>query len=252
MFQIISRISILTVTLLATSVLAATPATAEPVPFKAVYTVRFLGTIFGARGERELKKLDDGTWLLTSRAHNFLGTITEQSSFVMGKNNQIIPREYQYHRTGIGPNRSTVLRFDWDKMQITTENQGKTWDSPLEPGTQDKLSYQYMLRHDLVLAGLKNGATPIFTYRIADDDGVKEYSFKVVGAGRVKTPIGTFKTVQATRTDGNPKRKTNFWLAPAYNYLLIRFEQTEPNGRGFELQLRQAEFNGKRVSVTGD
>lgn len=247
MFQIISRISILAVTLLATTALAEPVATDQPVPFKATYYAKFKGFFIGATGVRELKKQPDGTWLLTSLAYNFLGKIREQSTFEIGKDNRIIPREYLYHRTGVGPNRNTVLEFNWAKKELNAENQGKTWNAPLKPGTQDKLSYQYMLRHDLMLAGAKDGESPTFSYRIADDDGFKEYSFKVVGKERVKTRIGTFDTVKATRTDGNPKRKTNFWLAPAYNYLLIRFEQTEPNGGGFELQLRKAEFDGKQI-----
>lgn len=231
----------------------ADPAWADaPVPFKAVYKARYIGFPIGATGVRELKKLDNGSWLLTSKAHNFLGTIDERTTFKLGKHNRIVPEEYQYHRTGIGPNRSTILKFDWHKMRVLEDGKHKPWRMALRPGTQDNLSYQFSLRSDLTDAWRRGQQWPTLSYHIADDRQLKDYSFRVVGEETVKTPIGNFKTIKATRIHGNPKRVTDFWLAPAYNFLLIKFRQTEPNGHGFELLLRKAEFDGKSIGAAGN
>ena len=247
-----SRICFAIVGFVAIGILPALSAAAEPVPFKAVYKARYLGFPIGATGVRELRKMDDGSWLLTSRAHNFLGTIAEQTTFKLDKQNRVVPEEYQYHRTGIGRNRSTVLKFNWQKLQVTEGDDGKPWKLALKPGTQDNLSYQFSLRSDLTDAWHEGKQWPLLSYQIADDGQLKEYSFKVIGKETVKTPIGKFETIKATRTDGNPERHTNFWLAPAYNFLLIKFEQIEPNGHGFQLLLRQAEFDGKKIKAPGE
>lgn len=249
MFQTMSRICIQVVFFMATILVPALSMGAEPTPFRAVYNASYKGFPIGATGIRELKKTADGQYLLTARAHNFLGAIDQQTTFTLDKNDRIVPVEYQYHRTGIGPNRTTVLKFDWHNKRVTDGDTAKPWDLLLNPGTQDDLSYQLMLRNDLTRAWRQGEDSPKLTYDIADDGQLKEYSFAVEGKAIVKTPIGEFKTVKATRTDGNPNRVTNFWLAPAYNFMLIKFEQTEPDGSGFELLLRQAEFGGKKVSA---
>ena len=119
----------------------------------------------------------------------------------------------------------------------------------IEQGVQDKLSYQFELRNQLVEAREKGEDYPELSYKIADGGHLKVYSFKIVGEERVRTPLGVFNTVKATRTDGNPDRVTDFWLAPQYDYLLVKFEQTEPDGDGFELVLRKAQFDGKEVKA---
>ena len=242
-----SRICILAGILLAAVAMPAIAAANEPVPFRAVYKARYYGFPIGATGIRELKKEADGRYLLTSRAHNFLGTIDERTTFTLDGNNRVVPEQYQYRRTGIGRNRTTLLKFDWSNRQITEGDDATPWKIALKPGTQDNLSYQFMLRSDLTDAWRRGEEWPTLKYTIADDGQLKEYSFRVVGEETVKTAIGEFKTVKATRTGGNPKRITNFWLAPAYNFLLIRFEQIEPNGGGFELMLRRAKFDGKDI-----
>lgn len=235
---------------LTTLIAASIPAVAaDPTPFRAVYKAHYKGFPLSATGIRELKKLDGNQYLLTSTAKNFLAKIAEQTKFSVAADNSIVPDEYQYHRTGIGKNRTAVLTFDWDKMKVLNDVQSKPWSMAIVPGTQDKLSYQFALRNDLVAAHERGIEHPEFHYRIADGGELKEYSFKIVGTDKIKTPIGTFDTVKATRTDGNPDRVTNFWLAPKYDYLLVRFEQTEPDGKGFELLLREAEFAGKKVTT---
>jgi hypothetical protein len=44
-------------------------------------------------------------------------------------------------------------------------------------------------------------------------------------------------------------RTTIFWLAPAYEFLLVRFLQEEQSG-GFELLLKEAKFRGEVIAGT--
>ncbi|HKI73838.1 MAG TPA: DUF3108 domain-containing protein [Pseudomonadales bacterium] len=247
MFQTTSRIRALIVFLAIMPFVCASAEADPPTPFRAIYKARFKGFPIGATGVRELQKQDDGHYVLTSKAYNFLGKIVEQTAFTMD-GDAVLPNEYQYHRTGIGKNRSTVMKFDWKEMLATNELENRTTKLVIPTGTQDKLSYQFKLRHDLTRAYEADEDWPALSYKIDDDGELKEYAFKVVGKEVIDTPIGKFETVKATRSDGNPNRTTNFWLAPAYEFMLVRFEQTEPDGHGFELLLRQAEFDGKKIS----
>lgn len=241
-----SRISILAITL-AVAAAASFSAAADPVPFRAVYKARFKGFPIGATGIRELRKLDDDQYVLTSVAYNFLAKISEQTTFKLDENDDIVPMEYQYHRTGVGRNKTTIQKFDWDRMQASTSVDSRSTQLTIPNGTQDKLSYQFKLCYDLTRAYKHDEAWRTLSYNIDDDGELKSYSFRVVGKEVLKTPAGEIKTVKATRTDGNPDRVTNFWLAPDYDFMLVKFEQTEPDGKGFYLLLRQAEFNGKEI-----
>ena len=40
---------------------------------------------------------------------------------------------------------------------------------------------------------------------------------------------------------------STFWLALDYDLMLVRFQQIEADGDGFELFLREAEFNGEKL-----
>lgn len=223
------------------------PSVADPVPFRAVYKARFKGFPIGATGIRELKKTEDGQYILSSSARNFLASITEQTRFKLDNNDSIVPLEYQYHRKGVGKNRTAILTFDWDNMKVLNNVQSKPWKMTIPAGTQDKLSYQQKLRDDLAAAYENATEWPELSYSIADGGELKEYSFRVIGEETIATPIGHFETIKATRVHGNRERVSNFWLAPEYGFLLIRFEQTEPDGGGFELMLREAEFDGKTL-----
>ena len=215
-------------------------ADAEPTPFQAVYKAVFRGFPISATGTRELKKVDGDKFLFTSSAKSFFASVTEQSLFTW--KTRAIPLEYQYTRRGIGKNRKDRVVFDWQK------NTAKHEDTEYEiaPGTLDRLLYQLQMRDDLILAS-KHGTWPAMYYDIADKNGLGAYEFAVTGEEVVNTPIGDLNTVKATLVREDSERITTFWLAPDYDFLLVRFHQVEDGKNSFELLLKEADFNGQPV-----
>ena len=60
--------------------------------------------------------------------------------------------------------------------------------------------------------------------------------------GNIETPMGDLRTVKLRRVRENgARRETVFWLAPAYDFLLVRMFQRERNGTRFELVIRSLE-----------
>jgi hypothetical protein len=103
-------------------------------------------------------------------------------------------------------------------------------------GTQDKLSYQLQLRLDL-LAGKTD-----MTYAVADGGKLKEYRFKVTGEEQIDTPYGRYNAVRVMRDRGeDADRETLIWLAPELDYLIVRLEQTESDGKTYALLLKNLE-----------
>lgn len=233
------------VSCLANSVLAE-PIAREPSLFRAVYKADYKGLPISAKGVRELSKTEDGSYLLSSKATALFATITESTEFEID-GHQVRPIEYQYHRKGIGKKREAILNFDWDAKTVLNNVQNKPWTMDVPLGAMDKLLYQFKLREDLLAAHQAEQPWPSLTYVIADGGRLKNYEFEVIGEEQIDTPIGPLNTIKATRVRDNRNRQSTFWLALDYDFLLVKFQQIEEDGDGFELLLREAEFNGKKL-----
>jgi hypothetical protein len=223
---------------------AATPQAFAPTPFRAVYKADYKGLPIRATGIRELKMIGPNNYLLSSTATSFFASISEQSAFTLTPENRVLPTEYQYHRKGLGKNRDAVLRFDWQANTVLNDVQAQPWTMDIPADALDKLSYQLQMRHELVAAHKQGLPWPQLTYEVADGGQLKSYSFEILGEETVKTPVGTFNALKITRVRQDSDRTTIFWLAPAYDFLLVRFLQQEEEGGGFELLLEEAQFDG--------
>tara|TARA_R110002072_G_scaffold31735_5_gene97541 strand:+ start:23203 stop:23937 length:735 start_codon:yes stop_codon:yes gene_type:complete len=218
----------------------------NPSLFRAVYKADYKGLPISAKGIRELTRNSDGHYHLSSIATSMFASITETTEFKI-EGTQVIPLEYQYHRSGIGRKRDAILSFDWATNSVVNDVQAKPWRMDVPVGALDKLLYQYKLREDLRAAYETGAPWPDLDYVIADGGKLKNYSFKVIGEEVIDTPLGKMKTVKAARVKDNRDRESTFWLAPEYDFLLVRFQQLEADGDGFELLLREAEFAGKQL-----
>ncbi|MDC0995711.1 MAG: DUF3108 domain-containing protein [Pseudomonadales bacterium] len=223
---------------------------AEPVPFRATYKADYKGLPVSATGIRELTKLGENRFLLSSTAESFFASIVEQSVFQLDENDNAMPLEYQYHRTGIGKNRHDVLAFDWANMKVENQVPEKSWNMGIDLGVFDKLLYQYQMRTDLKQAQSKGQSWPALTYHVADKRKLKRYDFEILQEETVKTGIGHLQTLKITRKrPAGDSRITTFWLALEYDFMLVRFQQLKDDGSGFELLLSAAEFDGKKIEA---
>ncbi len=217
-------------------------AEANPTPFKAIYKADYKGLPLHVVGIRELKQLEGNKYTLLSTAKSFLATVTERTTFLVEGQN-LTPLEYRYKRSGIGKNRKVTLNFDWQSQTVQDPLNASEMDIP--PGVLDKLLYQFKMRRDLQNAASMDQPWPEMSYQIADGGRLKTYLFKVTGEEEIDTPIGKINTIKAVRIRKKAGRSTTFWLAPNYEFMLIRLKQVEKNNKGFELLLKEANFDGK-------
>ncbi|MBA4502542.1 DUF3108 domain-containing protein [Marinobacterium marinum] len=227
-------------TLLTGCLLASLPAHADTshLPaFKATYTTAFdMGISLSGEAVRELKQTEGGQWRFNSEASAMMAGISETTLFNYHPTEPIQPVSYRYHRKVLGKSRKANIDFDWASQSVTTVVKDTPWKMQVPAGTQDKLSYQLQLRLDL-LAGKDS-----MTYSVADGGKLKEYQFKVTGEEEVVTPYGRYNAVRVMRDRGeDADRETLLWLAPDLDYLIIRLEQTESDGKTYALLLKNLE-----------
>lgn len=212
----------------------------RPKDFRAIYKAKFSG--FSIEASRELHTLPNQQQQLSFRASTWLAKLNETSQFSWGDVGQLIPRRYEYHRSGLGKPRNAVLDFDWARLKVVNNVQEKPWSMSIPELTLDKLSYQLQLRSDLL-----NGKQSL-QYDIADGGRLKTYLFEMVGEEMLQTRLGKLATVKIKKIRSTGKKRTTYiWMAKNWDYLLVKLQQTENNGKTYAIHLLSAEIDGETV-----
>ena len=218
----------------------------QPQPFKVIYQADYRGLPISATGIRELSQQNregaaEPLYTLTSSALSIFAKFTEQSDFVM-IGDTARPQFYRYDRTGLGRNKSIRLNFDWNQNKVTDLDSGEHW--PLaDAEISDRLLYQFQLQTDLLNHGADITLGTQLSYQIQDQNTLKDYIFSVKAKVTLQTPLGPVETYEIVRSNDQEKRSTTLWLAPAFEYMLIRFEQASSDGENFSLAIEKAYLN---------
>lgn len=210
----------------------------EPPPaFEAEYVVKYGRMTLGeGRFELDYPETDRYTYRLEIEprglARMFLrGGVTEESTgrVVDGR---LQPERYTYERTG-SRERTNTVTFDHDAGRATF-NGGSRID--LEEGEVfDRLVPQVLLMTDL--AGLDGDE---ITYRVADDEELRDYTMRRSSADPVEVEAGRFDVTEVERVRSGSDRTTRIWVAPELQYLPVKGEH-ESGGRTLTLELRRLE-----------
>ncbi len=162
-----------------------------------------------------------------------LTKIAERSDFLW-LDEKPLPQHYEFIQTGFGARTRTV---DFDQAHRTAnftinDNKGQLM---LEGPAFDDLSGYLVAKEQLA-----RGAVDV-RFDVVDRGEVREHYYKVVNRTMLDTPVGRIKAVHLERIRGEDNaRKTQIWLAPDHDYLLLKLVQTEPDGSTVELNIRSA------------
>lgn len=190
----------------------------RPQPFQARYSVRYNGFSIGEI-ERTLHVRPDGSYVLENLMYStglvalFKPDRALERSTWRYDGTKVVPLQYYAHYTGRAKDVTERLDFDWNRHRLASLRNGVTTEVPLPPGTLDKLMNQMVLRSD-VAAGRKH-----MKYLVADRGKITPYIYNVAGREKVVTDRGTVEAIKVT------KGTTTFWLAPQWDYLLIKLVQ---------------------------
>lgn len=160
----------------------------------------------------------------------FLSDKRKETSYFSIENQQIIPHNYIYIRTGTGSDKHVNVVFDHDKNKILVN------DRPSFP-LEDQFDNQ-LYRLD-IQAKLAAGQSD-FNYKIINYRGeLREYQFKVLNNEKLSLPFGEIETIKVAMLRENSTRQTYVWFAPALNYQLVRLQQFKDGEEQGDIQLRQ-------------
>ena len=211
-------------------------------PFSASYTADWKQLPMSGTAERSLEKNADGTWKLSFKASMMIASLTETSTLTLDKDT-LLPQSYHFERGGLGKAKKADLDFDWTAKMVTGTDRGDAVKIPLNRGMVDKSTYQLALQHD-VAAGKKT-----MSYQVVDDGEVDTYDFRVLGAEKVETKAGKIDAikVERVRDPTQSKRITVMWFAKDWDYLLVRLQQVETDGKEYNIMLQDGTVDGQPV-----
>jgi len=193
-----------------------------PPEFTAKYDIK-KGFLKIGNASRSFKKTSNGKYTYTSdsKTSGFIAALFKehifQSTTFDFENNLIKPLTYDYSRNG---GKKTVNQnYDWINQVVHSKRDNKLFEYEIPAKVQDQSIYQLSLMLDLA-DGKRN-----FTYHIAENVRMVDYSVKQINNKKLKTALGKLDTV-VVRVE-NRKIKTTIWCARALNYLPVKIEHEE-------------------------
>ena len=216
---------------------------AEPVglqPFKVRYQATFRG-ISGGQIENGLRRgTQPGQWLYETRAYpNLLGRVAvspqaRERGVMEVTAAGVRPMTFDFSDGKSDLAKDVRFAFDWKAGRVKGEAQGKPFDLPVAPGTQDTASVQAAMLVELLAGREPKGFTILTGSRLRD------YRYWSEGRATVVTPMGQFDTVVwANQRDGSD-RVVKVWHAPSLGFVPVQAVQFRKGQ--LETQLKLVSF----------
>ena len=204
-------------------------AASEPTPLTP-YTATYSTTAMGmkVRIKRQLMATDDG-YMLTSNGSSMFAKIKESARFkVIGE--QIQGIDYSYHLKSVVRRQREVI-FLPENGIIKSLKKGDWTEHAWSAGVLDQLSQQEQLRLDLKIAAQASDAPPeILEFRVVDGPRIKQRTLKFLGTETLTTSIGDVETFHYEQVRSpEASRRSNVWIAPSLDYLMVRTRHEEDN-----------------------
>lgn len=203
-------------------------------PYSAQYRTTARG--MALKLSRNLKKSADGSYTLTNGGKIMVVGFHEVSVFGI-EGTQVRPKSYVYQGTGL-INRRREVHFTPGSDVIRSLYKEQWYELPYTEGTLDRMSQQEQLRLFLL-----NDPTPAedIEIRVADGKRIKDYLLNYVGEDTIDTPMGSLQTLHFERIHDDPDRKSDIWVAPELEYLMVKTVHVE-DGKPVEAVITKAKI----------
>ena len=210
-------------------------------PYTAEYKTTARG--FDLSVTRKLEADDNNHFILTNGGKILVVGFHEISVFRV-EDEEIRSISYIYQGTGL-VNRRQELHFDAEPGKITSLYKDQWYDLPHNDSTLDRMNQMEQLRLELLQDPADAGD---ITLRIADGKRLKDSHLVLIGEETQHTPLGPVETLHYERLHDDPDRKSDIWLAPQWDYLMVRMVHIE-EGDPVEMMLTGATLDGEVLGI---
>lgn len=199
-------------------------------PFIAKYTAYRSGNDVGD-AQLQLTSLASQKFELSyqsSVSRFFLSDNRFENTIFSSNINGLVPHNYEYKRTGTGPNKSLSLEFDASQQKIIIdEKKSLDWH-----GEFDNQLFRLDLQQKLA-QGERKAHYNFINYR----GQKREYELEVVATENLSMPYGSINAIKVKINRISSSRVTYAWFAPALNFNLVRLQQFKDDKEQGDMQL---------------
>lgn len=161
------------------------------------------------------------------------GSIRLISTGEVGKTG-LQPARFEHYR-GDNPAKRIAADFDWNASKLTHQFDGKTETAALKPGTQDRISQQYLFM-------FQPPVSPMIEFYVSSGRNLTRQQYRRIGEERIKTPAGVFTAIHLSKQHAPDEDGVEIWLAKSHHYFPVRIVFKEENGSILEQQVRSLSF----------
>jgi hypothetical protein len=133
------------------------------------------------------------------------------------------PESFLTSRTRRGRTDAARARFNWDSGNLTYGDARESRTAPLQPGTQDLMSFIFQF----VLLPPQPGR---YQLPITTGTRFEVYGFEIRAEERIETPIGTVRALPIRQLSRTGDEGIELWLAAEYRYLPVRIRHFDREG----------------------
>jgi hypothetical protein len=203
-----------------TSAASARPAQVKP--YTARYQVGYKA-LSGGQIEAQLRPGDrPGSWVYETQAYpNMIGRLAVSPQAREHSTMEITPAgvrplTYEFYDGSQDVAQDVRLRFDWSRMSVKGNADGKDFELDVPAGTQDTASVQAAM-----IVALAAGRQPS-GFTIITGSKVREYRYWSEGRATLDTAVGKLDTVVwASQRDGST-RVGKVWYAPSLGFVPVQ------------------------------
>jgi hypothetical protein len=215
-------------------------AASELQPYEAVYKTRLNGLKVNVTRRVQVQ----GSQVSISiHARKFLFGFKEYAVLVDNDNGVLVPVSYEHKRRGLTHRHDKELTFNWNNETVQDLLKPDRAPLPVTSPTYDKLSYQLQMRLDL----LHDSALTRLEYCVTNGVRNRVYTLDRMGEEVLDTPLGKLRTTKWQRTGDDDGRQVLIWVAPDWDFLLVRIDQTKKSEKTEQLILQRATIAGRPV-----
>lgn len=214
-------------------------------PHDTLFTATFKGrhTGIGITMTKTLVQVDENRFVLRSKAKSLVGSITEESHFLIFES-KLVPLSYQYYRKIFGKKSDQRLRFDWVEHTASFTRSDKPHRNKtftIDKGTLDPSLYHIKLQQQLF-----HDEKPLsFVY--AKDSGLRTMDFDFVEGTTYTLNDSDLAAVKIERINQTKDKATTITLVPELNYQIAQITHTDEDGSTYTIRLEDYEAQNEKL-----
>jgi hypothetical protein len=151
-----------------------------------------------------------------------------QKSWISVLAGRVRPEKY-FAKQG---NSTRTIDFDWNDGHARGLADGKFIDLKLDSGIQDVMSIQIQVMLDVA-----GGRLPA-TFKILDNDEIKDFIYTLEGPARIRTALGELDTLVVADRRAGSNRVLKMWFAPALGFVPVQAERLRDGKLEFALRIK--------------